>query len=169
MLADLADRVAEEALHHGQLPDRVRHDDLVHGCVEGLAERAEQGRRAVRAVQRQPAPVPVVAHAQDVAGALQPVHDGRGRAGGDAEALAEITGCQRTAGPVAVDDGEQRGPVGRMHAVPFGEGPSELHGLDHIALQQPDQLGTGVGRGAGRGVHGRALYSRPTSLSRRGN
>ena len=115
-------------------------------------------------VQRQPAPVPFVTHPPDMTGPLQPVHDGRGRAGGDAEALTEITGRQRPADPVAVDDGEQRGPVGRVQVMPLGEGASEPYGLDHVALQQPDQFSTGIGRGTGRGLHGRGLYRRPTSL-----
>ena len=51
-----------------------------------------------------------------------------------------------------------------MHVVPHREGPPEPHGLDHVTLQQPEQLGPGVGRLGGRGVHGRALYRRPISL-----
>jgi len=50
-----------------------------------------------------------------------------------------------------------------MQVVLLGEDPAEADGLDHVALQQPDQLGPHVGRLRGR-VHGRALYRRPISL-----
>ena len=163
MLGHLTDRVGEEALHHGQLAARVPDDDVVHRGVERLGEglssavalsaRCSVSRRRSRSSRtRRTCPA---RSSRSTTAVVAP--DEMPRRWPSSPASTAVPRGR-------LDDGEQRGPVGRMHVVPHREGPPEPHGLDHVTLQQPEQLGPGVGRRAGRGVHGRALYRRPISL-----
>ena len=134
----------------------------------GSAKAASSGVRVLVVVQDQPAAVVLVAHAPDVTGPLQAVDQGRRRARGQAQVLAQLAERERGAGPVGLRDGQQRTPVGRVQAVPLGEGPPEPHRRGGVTAQQPGQLGAHRGV-TGRGVHERRVYRRPTSLHAEGN
>ena len=164
---DLDDRIAEEALHDVQLGAVVADDDGVHGGVERLGEGVEQGGRALRPVQ--------VRRRRSRSSRIRRTCPARSRRSTTAVVAPEEMPRRWPSSPGVSGvptrspwmTASSAAPVGGVQVVPLGEDPSEPYRLDHVALEQPHQLGTGVGGdGAWESTAGDCTVVRPQCLPR---